>query len=122
MMDPVDEVRLWAKKMVQRESRGNGDQANALERVARLCKIQPRSLRRIINGETIDPGIRVYGNVRKAFLTHTAKMISELQEELRIEKSKASDMDLLSIVKDAEELSKKLKERVEGMKNDRTRT
>lgn len=116
MMDPVDEVRLWAKKMVQRESRGNGDQGNALERVARLCKIQPRSLRRIINGETIDPGIRVYGNVRKAFLTHTERMISELQEELKIERAKASSSDLIGIMSEIEKLSEQLKERVEGLK------
>jgi len=115
MMDPVDEVRLWAKKMVQRDSRGSGDQSNALERIARLCKLNPRSLRRIINGETIDPGLRVYGNVRKAFLNHTERLIAELQEELKTEQAKASNGDLTGVLEEVEMLSKKLKQRVEAL-------
>lgn len=112
----VDEARGWAKKMVERESRGNGDQINALERVGRLCRMQPRSLRRLINGEMVDLGIRNYANIRSAYLSHTEKLISDLQAELLAEQTKTPSSDLTNIMDEVENLSAELKQRVEALK------
>ncbi|WP_322887069.1 hypothetical protein U8C36_17675 [Sinorhizobium medicae] len=49
----------YARRMVKRETRRNGDQLNALERVGRKCGLTARSLRRSISRETKDPGISV---------------------------------------------------------------
>jgi hypothetical protein len=111
----VDEARGWAKKMVERESRGNGDQINALERVGRLCRMQPRSLRRLINGETVDLGVRNYSSIRTAYLTHTEKLISDLQAELLAEQAKPHTVDLIRIMVEVEALSAELKQRVEAL-------
>lgn len=83
----------YARKMVERESRGNGDQLNALERVGRRCGMTARSLRRLINGETKDPGLSVFARVRSAYLDYCARQIAELQHEIEVEKARIGGDD-----------------------------
>jgi transcriptional regulator with XRE-family HTH domain len=71
----------YARKMLERETRGNGDQINAMERVAARCRMTPRSLRRFLAGETKNPGIRVFANIHAAYLEHLDETISQLIEE-----------------------------------------
>lgn len=107
-MFTVEEVVIWARKMVERESRGNGDQINALDRVSRRCKMTPRSLRRLINGETKDPGVNVYGNVRAAYLEQMARIISEMQTELSAEQGRSDSMNVGLIDQEIADLAAKI--------------
>lgn len=100
--------------MVERESRGNGDQINAIERVARRCKIGPRALRRVISGETKDPGIVVYANIRAAFVEQLSRIISELQAELKIEFSKGISFDIWPLSEQLDDIRSKIEASKEG--------
>lgn len=103
-----DLAAVYARKMVERESRGNGDQMNALERVGRRCGMTARSLRRLLNGETRDPGIAVFGRIRAAYLDLCARQIAALQHELEIEKARNADASLEDIGREVEALMDKV--------------
>ncbi|MBD8556326.1 hypothetical protein IFT84_17600 [Rhizobium sp. CFBP 8762] len=85
----------YARKMVERESRGNGDQLNALERVGRRCGLTSRSLRRLINGEVKDPGVSVFAKVRMAYLEYCARQIAELKHEIEADKARFGNAAVL---------------------------
>lgn len=87
----TDIAANYARKMVELESRGNGDQLNALERVARNCGIGTRALRRLINGETKDPGINVFGRVRSAYLDLCERQIAKLRHEVEVDIARYGD-------------------------------
>ncbi|MBB3521079.1 hypothetical protein [Rhizobium sp. BK456] len=105
-----DLAAVYARKMVERESRGNGDQMNALERVGRRCGMTARSLRRLLNGETRDPGIAVFGRIRAAYLDLCARQIAALQHELEIEKARNADASLEDIGREVEALAEKVRQ------------
>ena len=103
-----DLAAQYARKMVEGETKGNGDQMNALERVGRRCGLNPRSLRRLINGETKDPGIRVFAAVRSAYLDFCARRIVELQTELTREIARYGDEPFEDLAAQAEALAAKI--------------
>jgi hypothetical protein len=105
-----DLAAAYARKMVERETRGNGDQMNALERVGRRCGMTARSLRRLLNGETRDPGITVFGRIRAAYLDLCARQIAELQHELEIEKARMGNASLEDIGREVEALAEKVRQ------------
>lgn len=105
----------YARKMVERESRGNGDQLNALERVGRRCGMTARSLRRLINGETKDPGVSVFSRVRSAYLDFCARQIAELQHEIEVEKARIGGDDTFAdLAAEAEVLAAKVERARKG--------
>lgn len=105
-----DLAAKYARKMVERESRGNGDQMNALERVGRHCGMTARSLRRLLNGETRDPGIAVFGRIRAAYLDLCQRQITELQHEIEIEKARFGDASFEDLDREVEALAQKVRQ------------
>ncbi|QWW75892.1 hypothetical protein [Agrobacterium pusense] len=82
-----DIAREYGRKMLEIETRGNGDQMNALERVAREVGMKPRALRRLINGETM-PTLTVFGRLRAGYLNLCERRIKRLQHDLEVEKGR----------------------------------
>jgi hypothetical protein len=78
----------YARKMVERESRGNGDQMNALERVGRDVGLTARSLRRLINGEMSDPRVSLFSRIRTAYLRLCEREIAKLMNEIAADKAR----------------------------------
>ncbi|MBD9372795.1 hypothetical protein IB238_09200 [Rhizobium sp. ARZ01] len=112
-----DITAAYARKMVERESRGNGDQMNALDRVGRRCGMTARSLRRLINGETKDPGLSVFSRVRAAYLDYCARQIAELQHEIEVEKARIGvDDTFADLAAEAEVLAAKVERAKRGVK------
>lgn len=85
-----DIAAQYGRKAVEIESRGNGDQMNALERVGRDCGLKARALRRIINGETT-PTLPVFLKLRAAYLNLCERQIRRLQAEIETEKMRFGD-------------------------------
>jgi transcriptional regulator with XRE-family HTH domain len=83
-----DLAAAYARKMIELESRGNGDQLNALERVGRRVGMTARSLRRLVNGETKDPGISLFARIHAAYLEQCGKMAASLLQQIEIEKAR----------------------------------
>lgn len=107
----------YARKMVERESRGNGDQLNAMDRVGRRCGMTARSLRRLINGETKDPGVSVFARVRAAYLDYCARQIAELQHEIEVEKARIGGNETFDdLAAEAEVLAAKVEKAKRGVR------
>ncbi len=97
----------YGRKMVELESRGNGDQLNALERVGRECGLKARALRRIINGETT-PSLQVFSRLRASYLAICERQISKLQNEIETEKARHGDAAFADIDREISALAEKL--------------
>lgn len=80
----------YGRKMVELESRGNGDQLNALERVGKECGLKARALRRIINGETT-PSLAVFGRIRSGYLNLCERHIEKLRRAVEADKARYGD-------------------------------
>ncbi len=115
-MFSTDIAAQYGRKAVEIESRGNGDQLNALERVGRECGLKARALRRIINGETT-PTFPVFLRLRAAYLNICERQISKLQSEIQTEKARFGDAAFADIDSKVVALAAELraaKERAKG--------
>lgn len=79
----------YAEKMVQRRTKGWGDEANALGEVSRWCGMSAISLKRLIKRETKTINSLTFGRIRSAYLDYCARQIAELQNEIEAEKSRS---------------------------------
>ena len=85
----------YVRRMVEMESRGNGDECNALERVARRIGIGSRVARRIKNGERKTVDVSLFAKMRTAYLELCESQIRKLENEIATERAKhGEDHDL----------------------------
>jgi hypothetical protein len=105
-----DITAAYARKMVELESRGNGDQMNAIDRVARKCGLGQRALRRLINGETKDPGLGVFGRVRAAYLDLCERHIERLKHDIETDMRVHGDAAFADLGHQIETLAEKVRQ------------
>lgn len=110
-----DIAAQYGRKAVEIESRGNGDQLNALERVGRECGLKARALRRIINGETT-PTLPVFLRIRAAYLSVCERQIRKLEQEIAIEKARFGDAAFADLDSEISSLASKIRTAKEGLK------
>jgi hypothetical protein len=110
-----DLAAAYARKMVERESRGNGDQMNAMERVGREVGITARSLRRLINGETKDPGITLFARIRASYLRLCEREIAKLTHEIAADKARYGDAAFEDLDSEVQALAEKVRAAKERM-------
>ncbi|WP_156528543.1 hypothetical protein [Sinorhizobium glycinis] len=111
-----DMASSYAKQMVELESRGNGDQMNALERVGRNVGMTARSLRRLINGET-DPSVSLLVRIHKAYLDLCARKAESLMQKIEAEKARFGSEHFEDLSAELQALRAKIDARREGVKN-----
>jgi len=80
---PPTTAREYAKRMVELRYQGWGDEKRALEDIAGRCRMTPRSLKRLISGETKEATESVTWRVRSAYLAFCQRLISHLENEVR---------------------------------------
>lgn len=98
----------YGRKAVEIESRGNGDQLNALERVGRECGLKARALRRIINGETT-PSLPVFLNIRAAYLNVCERQLRRLEHEIETERKRFGDAAFADLDREISDLATKVR-------------
>ena len=103
-----DIAAQYGRRAVEIESRGNGDQLNALERVGRECGLKARALRRIINGETT-PTFPVFLKLRAAYLNICERQINRLQSEIETEKMRFGDAAFADLDREISNLAEKVR-------------
>ncbi|NTF54883.1 hypothetical protein G6L12_08245 [Agrobacterium rhizogenes] len=118
MTTTVDDIRGAVGRMVDRVARSTGDRMSAVATVARKCGMQPRSLRRLINGETKATELRAAINIREAYKAQLRRMIAEMQAELEAEEAKDEGMNIWDFDQQIEALEAKLNQRKEDLNND----
>lgn len=99
----------YARRMYRRKYQNWGDEAKALEEMSFACGLPPRSLKRLMKGETKDPGIRVFGRIRKAYLDFCSRQLAELQTELEVEKARFGNAAFADLEDEVEALAQKLR-------------
>jgi len=77
----------YVRKMVELETRGNGDEINALERVARRIGIGSRVARRIKNGERKTVEIGLIARMKAAYIELCEAQIRKLENEIATERA-----------------------------------
>jgi hypothetical protein len=99
----------YARRIYRRKYQNWGDETRALEDMSFLCGLNPRSLKRLMKGETKDPGIRVFGRIRKAYLDFCSRQLAELQTELEVEKARFGDAHFEDLDREVSALAEKLR-------------
>lgn len=81
-----ERAKDYARKLFELRVRGWGTETEALEDVSSRCGISERSYKRLMTGQTKDPGLRLFARVRAAYLDCCHSMVKRLQDEIEIEK------------------------------------
>lgn len=111
-----DLARDYGRKMLEMESRGNGDQLNALDRIGRLVGMKPRAVRRLINGET-QPTLSVFARMRSGYLDLCERQINRLQHEVAVEKARFGDAAFADLDHEISALAHKVQQAKQGKPN-----
>ena len=109
-------------KMIQMESRGWGDQANALDRIASRYKLPAGTLDNLRTGRTKGLLQDIGDAIRLAYLDMLKAQVRRWQHELaRERKAGHVDDDLENMEREAEDLSARIAARIETRLRTRTR-
>lgn len=86
----VEEARHWARWLIQRESRGNGDRVNAMERIERKHSGVSRSLLwSLLYRPPRDMLVSKYVALRSAYLAECERQEAALRHEREITEAKS---------------------------------
>lgn len=93
-MSTVETASAYVKRMVERETRGWGDQDNALSRLEARYSLPKWSLDHLRTGraKSVDAGL--FQRIRAAYLDLCERQVARLQHEIAIEKAIQDDDDL----------------------------
>lgn len=109
VMSTIEIPSGYVRRMVELESRGNGDQCNALDRVSRKIGIQSRAARRILNGERQEIGYGLFTRIRSAYLDLCESQARKLLDEVKADIAKyGEDDDLQNLAQEARRLREKV--------------
>lgn len=100
----------YVRKMVERETAGNGDVENAVRRIARRHGLSFWQLMHIRAGRAKMMSIDAFNGIRKAYLDYCEAEVRALQEELRQDREKyGDDHDLQDLDFEVQALAEKLR-------------
>ncbi|WP_155257508.1 hypothetical protein [Rhizobium leguminosarum] len=97
-----------ARRMIEKESRGYGDQMNAYEKVSERCGMSARRLRRFLSGELKDPGVRFLLGIRSGWISLWQEEIQKLQRDLKAHEERYGSEHFVDIKAEAEALAQRL--------------
>ncbi|TDR28885.1 hypothetical protein [Aquamicrobium defluvii] len=98
----------YVRRMVEKETKGWGDQNNAMSRLERRYGLPFWSLNNLRTGraKTVEAGL--FTRIRSAYLDLCEREIAKLQHELSVEKALNPDDDLSDIEAEALALAEKI--------------
>jgi len=105
--NPDEETRAYARKLFKRRVEGWGDETRALEDCAQWTHMTARSFKRLISGETKNPGA-FFSKVRKGYLDYCARKAAELQSEIEFEKARYGNVRIGDLDQDVDALVAKI--------------
>jgi transcriptional regulator with XRE-family HTH domain len=107
VFSPQDADQM-ARKMIEKVSRGNGDQMNAYEKVAERCGMSARQLRRFLSGEIKNPGFRLMEGIRVGWIRLWMAEVNKLQRELEEQKARFGSEHFMDLEAEIQTLDQKL--------------
>lgn len=112
----VDTAATYVRRMVEREARGWGDQAQAQSRLEMRYGIPFWTLERLRTrrAKTIEAGL--FARIRAAYIDLCERQVAKLQHEIAIEKALNSDDSLEDLEREAALLAEKIAEKKARMR------
>jgi hypothetical protein len=107
-MSAVETASGYVRRMVERESRGWGDQRPAMHRIESRYGIAFNCLEHLRSGraKTVEGGL--FARIRAAYIDLCRAQVAKLQHEIAIEKAIHEDDDLASLEAEATALASKI--------------
>ncbi|OWV62556.1 hypothetical protein ATY75_12085 [Rhizobium sp. N122] len=102
------EADIAAREMIERTSRGYGDQMNAYDKVADLCSLSGRQLRRFLSGDLKDPSFRLLSGIQGGWIKFWKAEVGRLQTVVADYEERYGSDHLIDIKAEAEALAKRL--------------
>lgn len=100
----------YVRKMVERETAGNGDVENAIRRIARRHGLSFWQLMHLRAGRAKSVTIDAYTTIRAAYLDYCEAEVRALQEEIRQDREKhEASHDLRDLEFEAQALAEKVR-------------
>lgn len=104
----------YVRKMVERETAGNGDVENAVRRLARKHGLSFWQIMHLRAGRAKTVTIDAFATIRKAYLEYCEAEVRALQEEIRRDREKYGEADdLQDLDAEVQALAAKLRARKE---------
>jgi len=97
----------YVRKMVERETAGNGDVENAIRRLARKHSLSFWQLMHLRAGRAKSITVDAFWSIRAAYLDYCEQQISDLKKE--VEEVRGSDARFEDLVGEVEALMAKVK-------------
>lgn len=110
------EADALARKMVERESRGHGDQANAYDAVAGRCGLSARQLKRFLAGEIKKPWFDLLHGIRVGWINLWEEEIQKMQRELEAQKDRFGGDHFRDLEAEVQALAAKVQAQKERLK------
>jgi hypothetical protein len=103
-MSTVEEAGNYVRRMVERETRGWGDQERAMERLEAHYGLPFWSLQHLRTGraKTVEAGL--FARIRAAYLDLCERQVTRLQHEIAIEKAISGHDSVEDLEREAETL------------------
>lgn len=107
-MSSVDVASGYVRRMVEHETKGWGDQDNALSRLEARYGLPFWSLNHIRTGraKTVEAGL--FARIRGAYLDLCERQVAKLQHEISVEKALSNDVSLAELEAEAAALAEKI--------------
>lgn len=100
----------YVRKMVERETAGNGDVENAVRRIARRHGLSFWQIMHLRAGRAKSVTIEAYTAIRQAYLDYCEAEVRALQEEIRLDREKhEASHDLRDLEFEAQALAEKVR-------------
>lgn len=107
-MSSSDVAGSYVRRMIEHETRGWGDQHNALSRLEARYGLPFWSLRNLKSGraKTVEAGL--YARIRAAYIDLCERQVTKLQHEITIEKAMNEDDALEDLDREARALAARI--------------
>ncbi len=108
VMSSSDVAGDYVRRMIEHETRGWGDQHNALSRLEARYGLPFWSLRNLKSGraKTVEAGL--YARIRAAYIDLCERQVTKLQHEISIEKALNADDALEDLEREARSLAARI--------------
>ncbi len=110
-MSSADVASDYVRRMVQSESRGWGDDRNALQRIQSRYGLSFWTLNNLRTGRAKTIEANLFSRIRSAYLDLCERQIRLLQHEIAVEKAKSPDDNLEDFEREAAALAARLQAR-----------
>ena len=115
-MSTVEEAGTYVRRMIEKETRGWGDQDGALSRLGARYGVSYWALERLRTGraKTVEAGL--FARIRAAYLDLCERQVAKLQHEIALEKAISGDDDLGGLEIEAARLAARIEAARAGRK------